>query len=87
MVTSLLIEAAEKTPGIYSEIKPYVFQISLNEINATYEINAITIDPQNMYYIKSDLVKNIQRIFKDKNIPLSSIQYIEIRENKGFFNE
>lgn len=83
MVTSLLIEAAEKTPGIYSEIKPYVFQISLNEINA------ITIDPQNMYYIKSDLIKNIQRIFKDKNIPLSSssIQYIEIRENKGFFNE
>ena len=87
MVTSLLIEAAEKAPGIYSEIKPYVFQISLNEINATYEINAITIDPQNMYYIKSDLIKNIQRIFKDKNIPLSSIQYIEIRENKGFFNE
>ena len=35
MVTSLLIEAAEKTPGIYSEIKPYVFQISLNEINVT----------------------------------------------------
>ena len=40
-----------------------------------------------MYYIKSDLIKNIQRIFKDKNIPLSSIQYIEIPENKGFFNE
>jgi len=40
-----------------------------------------------MYYIKSDLIKNIQRIFKDKNIPLSSIQYIEIRENKVFFNE
>ena len=76
MVTSLLIEAAEKT-----------YDVSLNEINATYEINAITIDPQNMYYIKSDLIKNIQRIFKDKNIPLSSIQYIEIRENKGFFNE
>ncbi|MDO4880305.1 MAG: mechanosensitive ion channel [Capnocytophaga sp.] len=79
-VTDLLIEAAVSTKGICNKVKPYVFQISLNEINATYEINAVTDDPQNMYYIKSDLIKNIQHTFRQRNVRLSSIKYIEIRK-------
>lgn len=82
LITSLLISAANRTIGITKRISPYVFQISLNEINATYEINAITFEPQNMYYIKSDLIKNIHNTFKANNVSLNSVQFIDITENK-----
>ena len=81
IVTNLLISAALKTAGVSKRLSPYVFQLDLNEINATYEINALTFEPQNMYFIKSDLIKNIKKEFKDAEIPLSSIQYVEIKEN------
>jgi len=35
-----------------------------------------------MYFIKSDLVKNIQNTFKQANIEIFSTQYIDIREFK-----
>ncbi|WP_448607508.1 mechanosensitive ion channel family protein [Paenimyroides ceti] len=81
IVTNLLISAALKTVGVSKRLSPYVFQLELNEINATYEINALTFEPQNMYFIKSDLIKNIKKEFKHAEIPLSSIQYVEIKEN------
>jgi len=34
------------------------------------------------YFIKSDLVKNIQNTFKQANIEIFSTQYIDIREFK-----
>jgi len=82
VVSKNLIKAANQTMGISKTRKPYVFQLSLNEINATYEINAITFDPQNMYYIKSDLIKNIHNVFKQANIPLNSVQLVSLEEIK-----
>ena len=63
-------------------IHTYVFQLSLDELNASYELNAYTFSPENMYFIKSDLVKNIQNTFKQANIEIFSTQYIDIRESK-----
>lgn len=63
LVEELLIEAALKTNGISPKPHPYIFQISLNELNAIYELNAYTFHPENMYFIKSDLTKNIQSTF------------------------
>ena len=60
----------------------HVFQLSLDELNASYELNAYTFIPENMYLIKSDLVKNIQNTFKQANIEIFSTQYIDIREFK-----
>ena len=60
----------------------HVFQLSLGELNASYELNAYTFIPENMYLIKSDLVKNIQNTFKQANIEIFSTQYIDIREFK-----
>lgn len=57
-------------------------QISLNEMNATYEINAITYDPKNMYFIKSDLVRNVHKVFKEAGIPLASVQFVSLEETK-----
>lgn len=81
-VSSNLIKAAVQTTGISRKRMPYVFQLSLNEINATYEINAITFDPKNMYYIKSDLIKNIHNVFDEAGIPLTSVQFVGLEEIK-----
>ena len=82
LVTKALLEAANKTEGITQKVPSYVFQISLNDNNATYEINAITFDPDKMYQIKSDLIKNIHNTFKENNISLKSVQFVDIIENK-----
>lgn len=79
LVEELLIEAALKTNGISPKPHPYIFQISLSELNAVYELNAYTFHPKNMYFIKSDLTKNIQSTFRQANIEIFSTQYIEIR--------
>nr|WP_314288338.1 mechanosensitive ion channel domain-containing protein [uncultured Capnocytophaga sp.] len=79
LIEELLIEAALMTNGISPTPHPYIFQISLDELNATYELNAYTFQPEHMYFIKSDLVKNIQNTFKQSNIEIFSTQYIEIK--------
>lgn len=81
LVTDALIHAAQITEGVTDKIPPYVFQISLNDNNATYEINAITFETDKMYQIKSDLIKNIHNSFKEKNISLKSVQFVDILEN------
>ena len=79
LVEELLIEAALKTNGISPKPHPYIFQISLSELNAVYELNAYTFHPENMYFIKSDLTKNIQSTFRQANIEIFSTQYVEIK--------
>lgn len=82
LITKTLIEAAYKTNGITRKIPAYVFQMSLNDNNATYEINAITFEPDKMYQIKSDLIKNIHNTFKENDISLKSVHFVDIIENK-----
>lgn len=79
LVEELLIEAALKTNGISPKPHPYIFQMSLNELNAIYELNAYTFHPENMYFIKSDLTKNIQSTFRQANVEIFSTQYVEIK--------
>ena len=82
VVTEHLLKAAKQTIEISDRRAPYVLQISLNEMNATYEINAITYDPKNMYFIKSDLVRNVHKVFKEAGIPLASVQFVSLEETK-----
>ena len=79
LVEELLIEAALKPNGISPKPHPYIFQISLNELNAIYELNAYTFHPENMYFIKSNLTKNIQSTFRQANVEIFSTQYVEIK--------
>ena len=78
LVEELLIEAALITNGISPHPHPYIFQLSLDERNALYELNAYTFHPENMYFIKSDLVKNIQSTFRQANVEIFSTQYVDI---------
>lgn len=79
LVEELLLEAAGKTKDITDKPYPYVFQLSLEEINAVYELNAFTFVPENMYFIKSDLIKNIQNVFRQAKVEIYSTQYVEIK--------
>ena len=81
-VEKLLLRAAKKTSGITNRLSPYIFYKKLNDTTTTYEINAITFEPQNMYFIKSDLIKNIQKVFNDEKIPLRSVSILHIEPNK-----
>lgn len=52
LVEELLIEAALKTNGISPKPHPYIFQISLSELNAVYELNAYTFHPEKYVFYK-----------------------------------
>lgn len=80
-VEKLLIRSANLTPGITNRLSPYIFYKKLNDTTTTYEINAISYEPQNMYFIKSDLIRNIQKTFTTENIPLRSVSVIQIDTN------
>ncbi len=82
LIEELLLQAAGKTKDISEKPYPYVFQLSLEEVNAVYELNAFTFAPENMYFIKSDLIKNIQNVFRQAKIEIQSTQYVEIK-SKG----
>jgi len=79
LIEELLLQAAQRTKDISEKPYPYVFQLSLGEINVEYELNAFTFAPENMYFIKSDLIKNIQNEFRQAKVEIQSVQYVEIR--------
>jgi len=79
LIEELLLQAAQRTKDISEKPYPYVFQLSLGEINVECELNAFTFAPENMYFIKSDLIKNIQNEFRQAKVEIQSVQYVEIR--------
>lgn len=83
IVEKLLQRAANKTSGITKRLAPYIFYKKINDSTTTYEINAITFEPQNMYFIKSDLIRNIQKVFIEEKIPLRSVTFLQIEPNKS----
>lgn len=82
LVEELLLEAALRTKDVSKTPHPYVFQLSLEEVNVVYELNAFTFAPDNMYFIKSDLIKNIQNVFRQANVEIHSTQFVEIKGRK-----
>lgn len=79
LIEELLISAALRTQDVTNTPCPYVLQISLEEFYSVYELNAYTFKPENMFFIKSDLIKNIQNAFRQSNIDLYTTQYVEIK--------
>ncbi|MCL2707660.1 MAG: mechanosensitive ion channel family protein [Defluviitaleaceae bacterium] len=69
----LLTEAAEMTPDILSEPRPYVLFAEMGDYAFVYELNAFTRHPEKMPFIYSELNKNIVESLKregiDPNVP------------------
>ncbi len=75
-VNALLLMAAERTPGILREPKPFVFQKSLGDFYVDYELNAFTDAPLAMWRTYSDLHKNILDAFNEYGVQITSPNYV-----------
>lgn len=82
-VHELLIGAARRTDGLLAEPEPFVLQLSLDDHYPTYELNAVTRDPNRMSRIYSDLHANIQDAFNDAGVEIMSPAYTALRDGNA----
>jgi small-conductance mechanosensitive channel len=75
-VHAMLLAAAEKTPGLRREPKPFVCQRSLSDFYVDYEINACMEDPHDRIAVLSALNANIQDAFNEHGVQIMSPHYL-----------
>jgi small-conductance mechanosensitive channel len=75
-VHAMLLLAAERTPGLRKEPKPFVLQTALNDFYVGYELNVYTDRPLEMVTIYSDLHQNIQDAFNEFGVQIMSPHYL-----------
>ena len=81
LVDSMLKEAADRTPGILKEPKPYVLQKSLGDFAVIYEINGYCNDVSRLIMLYTDLHKNILDVFNENNVQIMTPAYEGDPEN------
>jgi small-conductance mechanosensitive channel len=79
-VHELLIRAADKTADILKDPRPFVLQTSLDDFFVSYQINAVTDQPNQMARIYSELHQNIQDAFNEEGIEIMSAHYFQVRD-------
>jgi small-conductance mechanosensitive channel len=75
-VHAFLLQAAERTPGLLSNPRPFVLQTALDDFYVRYELNAYTDAPEKMLDIYSDLHQNIQDAFNEFEVQIMSPHYM-----------
>lgn len=75
-VHAMLLKAAEGTPGLLKEPRPFVLQTGLSDFYVSYELNAYTDRPGEMMSIYSDLHQNIQDAFNEHGVQIMSPHYL-----------
>ncbi|MBW8684753.1 mechanosensitive ion channel family protein [Chitinophaga rhizophila] len=80
LVYKLLVESALRTVYVLQEPKPFVLQISLDDYYVSYQINAYTKEANKQAAIYSNLLENIQDVFKQNDIEILSPSYHVVRE-------
>lgn len=78
-VHQFLISAALRTRHVLPEPRPFVYQTSLNDYHASYELNAYTAEANQMMAIYSELHQNIQDEFNAGGIEIMSPSYLSLR--------
>lgn len=79
-VHEALIEAGKRTENVDITRSPFVLQTALNDFHISYELNVWTHRPECMAVIYSDLHRNIQIVFAEKNLEIMSPNYHAIRD-------
>ncbi len=74
-VHALLLLAAERTPGLLREPKPFILQTSLDDFYVSYELNVYCDTPLKMVEHYSELHKNIQDAFNEYGVQIMSPNY------------
>lgn len=82
-IHEVLLKAAELTPHLNRNKKPFILQKSLESYYVVYTINVYTKQPDKMYYIHTELLKNIQDCFNHAGLDLHLPQQISIIENNA----
>ena len=67
--------AAERTPGLLAEPRPFVLQKALGDFCVTYEINAYCDQPQAMARIYTALHQNILDLFNEYGVQIMTPAY------------
>ena len=79
-VHELLIDAAQNTPGVIADPKPFVLETYLHDYYPMYQINAYIKNADKLAQIYSDLHQNIQDKANEAGIELMSPHYYAQRE-------
>jgi small-conductance mechanosensitive channel len=79
-VHQLLIDAAGRTDNLMKEPQPFVLQTSLDDFYVSYELNVYTEKPHIMAQIYSDLHQNIQDVFNEAGVEITSPHYGAMRD-------
>ncbi|HSA60595.1 MAG TPA: mechanosensitive ion channel family protein, partial [Nitrospiraceae bacterium] len=74
-VEAMLIEAANRTPGLLSEPPPYVLQQSLDDFAVKYELNVYCDQPQESLKLSTALHRNILDLFNEHGVQIMTPAY------------
>jgi small-conductance mechanosensitive channel len=75
-VEAMLLEAAQRTPGLRSEPGPFVLQQSLGDFTVVYQLNAYCDDASHMNRLYSALHGNVQDVFNEYGVQIMSPNYV-----------
>jgi small-conductance mechanosensitive channel len=82
-VHELMIAAAKDTAGVVDSPAPFVWQTSLNDYHVSYEINAFTRSPHELFRIQADLHRNIQDAFNEAGVEIMSPAFAALRDGNS----
>src|SRR5262245_929392 len=74
-VEAMLLQAAERTPGLLREPLPFMRQLALGDFAVTYEINGYCDNAQAMNQIYTDLHRNILDVFNEHGVQIMTPAY------------
>jgi small-conductance mechanosensitive channel len=74
-VEAMLLMAAERTPDVLQEPKPFVLQTALGDFAVTYELNVFSKEAEKMAMLYTELHRNIQDVFNEYNIQIMTPHY------------
>ncbi|MDL2223875.1 mechanosensitive ion channel family protein [Bacteroidales bacterium OttesenSCG-928-M06] len=82
-VHQLLINAAEKTSDVMQTPHPFVLEQSFDDFYVTYQINVYINDANKLSQVTSELRQNIQDVFREAGIDISSPHLFVQKETKN----
>ncbi|MDR4493982.1 MAG: mechanosensitive ion channel family protein [Nitrospirales bacterium] len=74
-VEAMLVEAADRTPGVLKEPRPFVLQLSLGDFCVTYELNVYSDQPHEMMAQYTLLSQNILDVFNEHGVQIMTPAY------------
>jgi small-conductance mechanosensitive channel len=74
-VEAMLLLAAERTPGLLKDPKPFVLQRSLGDFAVNYELNAYCNEPTAMMRLYTELHRHILDVFNEYGVQIMTPAY------------